>query len=60
MTAIVTPPEIDALPPPPQPTDTPEDFDAKSYASLQAQAAMVTQLNAANDATHQNLSLIHI
>lgn len=54
MTDIVTPPEIDALPPPPQPTDTPEVFDAKSYASLQAQAAMVTQLNAANDATHQN------
>lgn len=54
MTAIVTPPEIDALPPAPQPTDTPEEFDAKSYASLQAQTTMVTQLNAANDATHQN------
>lgn len=54
MTDIVEPPEIDALPPAPQPTDTPEDFDAKSYASLQAQAGMVTQVNATAAATHQN------
>lgn len=54
MTAIVSPPTIDSLPTPPQPTDTPEDFDTKAYASLQAQATMVTQANAANAATFQN------
>ncbi len=54
MTDIVSPPTIDALPTPPQPTDTPEDFDTKAYASLQAQATMVTQANAANAATFQN------
>ena len=34
MTDIVTPPTIDALPPAPQPTDTPAEFDGKAFALL--------------------------
>jgi len=54
MTDIVTPPTIDALPPAPLPTDAPEAFNAKSFATLAAQVALVTQVNASNAATHQN------
>lgn len=54
MTDIVTPTPIDALPPAPQPTDTPEQFDAKAFASAAAQVAMVQQVNASNAATAQN------
>lgn len=59
MTDIVTPPTIDALPPPPQPTDTPAEFDAKSYATLQAQVQLVTQTNATAAATQQNATAAH-
>lgn len=54
MTDIVTPPAIDALPPAPLPTDAPEAFNSKSFATLAAQEDMVTQVNASNAATHQN------
>ena len=54
MTDIVTPPTIDALPPAPLPTDTPENFNTKAFATLAAQVALVTQVNASNAATHQN------
>lgn len=54
MTDIVTPPAIDALPPAPLPTDTPENFNTKAFATLAAQVALVTQVNAASAATNQN------
>lgn len=54
MTSIVTPPTIDPLPPAPQPTDTPAEFDTKSFASLAAQVAFVSQANASAAATNQN------
>lgn len=54
MTDIVTPPTIDALPPAPQPTDTPSEFDSKAFALLAAQVAMVGDFNSAAAATHQN------
>ena len=54
MTDIVAPPTIDALPPGPRPTDTPVEFDSKGFATIQAQEAMVPQINAAAAATHQN------
>lgn len=54
MTDIVAPPTINALPPGPRPTDTPAEFDAKGFATIQAQEAMVPQINAAASATHQN------
>lgn len=54
MTDIVAPPTIDALPHGPRPTDTPAEFDSKGFATIQAQEAMVPQINAAASATHQN------
>lgn len=54
MTAIVIPAPIDALPPAPSPTDTPSDFDSKSFAHLAAQAGFVDQANASAAATNQN------
>ena len=54
MTDIVTPPTIDALPPAPQPTDTPSEFDSKAFALLAAQVAMVGDFNSAAAATQQN------
>lgn len=54
MTDIVAPPTIDALPPGPRPTDTPAEFDSKGFATIQAQEAMVPQINAAVSATYQN------
>ena len=54
MTDIVQPVPITLLPVPPQPTDTPEEFDAKSFATLDAQVVMVPQVNAAADATWKN------
>ncbi|OJW83806.1 MAG: hypothetical protein BGO66_17575 [Alicycliphilus sp. 69-12] len=54
MTNIVTPPTIDPMSPAPLPTDTPSEFDAKAFARLQSEDAMVPQINAANDATYQN------
>lgn len=59
MTDIVTPPTIDALPPAPQPTDTPAEFDSKAFASLAAQVALVTQANASAAATNQNATAAH-
>ena len=54
MTNIVTPPTIDALPPAPQPADTPSEFDSKAFALLAAQVAMVGDFNSAAAATQQN------
>lgn len=54
MTDIVTPPTIDALPPAPQPADTPSEFDGKAFALLAAQVAMVGDFNSAAAATQQN------
>lgn len=54
MTDIAIPEPIDALPPAPQPSDTVEDFNAKAFASLAAQLAMVGQINAASSVTYQN------
>lgn len=54
MTDIVTPPTIDALPPAPQPADTPSEFDSKAFALLAAQVAMVGDFNSAAAATQQN------
>ena len=59
MTDIVAPPTIDALPPGPRPTDTPAEFDSKGFATIQAQEAMVPQINAAAAATHQNAVATH-
>lgn len=54
MTDIVVPTTIDPLPPPPQPSDTPAQFDARAFASLDAQVAMVEQVNESNAKTYQN------
>lgn len=54
MTDIVAPPTIDALPPAPQPADTPSEFDSKAFALLAAQVAMVGDFNSAAAATQQN------
>ena len=54
MTDIVTPPTINALPPAPQPADTPSEFDGKAFALLAAQVAMVGDFNSAAAATQQN------
>ena len=54
MTDIVTPPTINALPPAPQPADTPSEFDSKAFALLAAQVAMVGDFNSAAAATQQN------
>lgn len=45
---------IATLPPAPTAIDTPEDFDAKSYALLGAMGPMVTQINADNIVADQN------
>lgn len=54
MTDIVVPTTIDPLPPPPLPSDTPAQFDARAFASLDAQVAMVEQVNESNAKTYQN------
>ncbi|MBS0227661.1 MAG: hypothetical protein JSS23_03080 [Proteobacteria bacterium] len=54
MTDIVVPTAISALPPAPQPNDTPAQFDSKAFASLSAQVGMVAQTNLAAAATYQN------
>lgn len=54
MTAPIQPTPIDLLPVGPRPTDTVEQFDAKSFATIEAQEAMVPQINAAIAATYQN------
>ena len=54
MTDIVVPTTIDPLPPPPMPSDTPAQFDARAFASLDAQVAMVEQVNESNAKTYQN------
>lgn len=54
MTDIVSPPTINALPPAPQPADTPAEFDGKAFALLAAQVAMVGDFNSAAAATQQN------
>lgn len=54
MTDIVSPPTINALPPAPQPADTPAEFDSKAFALLAAQVAMVGDFNSAAAATQQN------
>lgn len=54
MTDIVSPPTIDAMPPAPQPTDTREQFNSKAFPHAAAQQTLVTQVNAANEATYQN------
>ena len=54
MTDIVSPPTIAALPPAPQPADTPSEFDSKAFALLAAQVAMVGDFNSAAAATQQN------
>jgi hypothetical protein len=46
MTDIIAPPTISALPPAPQPTDTPTEFDAKAFAKVNADVAFVPQANA--------------
>ena len=54
MTAPIQPTPIDLLPVGPRPTDTAEQFDAKSFATIEAQEAMVPQINAATAAAYQN------
>lgn len=54
MTAPVQPIPIDLLPPAPRATDTVEEFDTQSFATLEAQVAMVPQINAAIAVTYQN------
>lgn len=54
MTDIVSPIPIDLLPLGPRPTDTPEQFDDKSFATLEAQEAMIPQINAAAISVNQN------
>lgn len=54
MTDIVAPPNIDALPPAPLPSDPAATFNSKAFATLSAQEGMVNQVNASNAATHQN------
>lgn len=54
MTAIIQPTPIDLLPVGPRPIDTVEQFDAKSFATIEAQEAMIPQINAANEAAYQN------
>lgn len=59
MTDIVIPTPIDALPPAPLPTDTPAEFDGKSFALLGALAPMVAQTNDAVGAAHINATAAH-
>jgi hypothetical protein len=54
MTDIVAPTPIDALPPAPQPSDTPAEFNVKSFALVAAEVAMVPQVNSANAQAYQN------
>jgi len=54
MTEIVAPTPIDALPAAPQPTDTPAEFNTKSFALVAAEVNMIPQQNAANAQTFQN------
>ncbi|WCM88852.1 hypothetical protein [Acidovorax sp. NCPPB 3576] len=54
MTAIVSPPIIDVLPPAPLPTDTPADFNAKGFATVAAQVAFVPQANDLGANAYQN------
>lgn len=54
MTDIVDPPLITPLPSAPLPTDTEEQHDAKAYAMVGAQVAMVGQFNEVAEATHHN------
>ena len=54
MTDIVSPTPITALPPAPQPTDTPAEFNTKGFATVAAQVAMIPQINTAAAQTNQN------
>lgn len=54
MTDIVTPIPIDALPPAPLPTDTPAEFDVKSFALMGALGPMVGQANASIETANTN------
>ncbi len=54
MTAPIQPTPIDLLPVGPRPIDTEEQFNAKSFATIEAQEAMIPQLNAAIAAAYQN------
>ncbi|CAB5709139.1 Uncharacterised protein [Delftia tsuruhatensis] len=54
MTDIVSPTPITELPPAPQPTDTPAEFNTKGFATVAAQVAMIPQINTANAQTFQN------
>ncbi|MCG3784622.1 hypothetical protein [Delftia acidovorans] len=54
MTDIVSPTPIAALPPAPQPTDTPVEFNTKGFATVAAQVAMIPQINTAAAQTNQN------
>ena len=54
MTAPIQPTPIDLLPVGPRPIDTEEQFNAKSFATIEAQEAMIPQLNAAIAVAYQN------
>lgn len=54
MTAIVSPPVIDDMPPAPLPTDSPADFSTKAFATVAALEDFVDQANASAAATNQN------
>lgn len=54
MTAPIAPTPIDLLPVGPRPIDTEEQFNAKSFATIEAQEAMVPQINAATATAFQN------
>lgn len=54
MTDIVQPTPIDNLPPAPEPTDTPAQFNAKGFATVAAQVAMIPQINDSTAKTYQN------
>ncbi|WP_312839845.1 hypothetical protein [Delftia tsuruhatensis] len=54
MTDIVSPTPIAVLPPAPQPTDTPAEFNTKGFATVAAQVEMIPQINTAAAQTNQN------
>lgn len=54
MTDIVSPATINDLPPGPQLTDTPSDFNAKAFATVAAFPAFIDQANAVSFSAHTN------
>lgn len=59
MTDIVSPPAIEALPPEPLPTDTPAEFNTKSFNLVAALKKLVAQMNAALANVWNNATAAH-